>query len=208
MCDFANSSAEGGDEYVHPVLRAIILHFWAGHDHPFEDGNGRTARALFYWAMLRQGYWLTEFLTISSILKEGPAKYARSFLYSEQDENDLTYFILFQVDVIVRAIELLKSYLRRKMEEVRETEGLLRELSLNHRQLALLGNALRNPGATYTFQSHATSHDVVYQSARNDLLDLVSRGLLEKRRVGRKFVFAPVGDLSRRVSQQSFHQQV
>jgi Fic family protein len=61
-----------------------------GYEHPFEDGNGRTARALFYWSMLNQGFWLTEFLTVSKILRKAPAKYARSFLYTEQDSNDLT----------------------------------------------------------------------------------------------------------------------
>jgi hypothetical protein len=42
--------------FIHPVMRAITLHFWLAYDHPFCDGNGRTARALFYWSMLKQGY--------------------------------------------------------------------------------------------------------------------------------------------------------
>ena len=48
-------SANGGEDSerlsIHPVIRAILLHFWLAYDHPFEDGNGRTARALFYWYM-------------------------------------------------------------------------------------------------------------------------------------------------------------
>lgn len=47
MCDFANGHNTDGP-YMHPLIRAIILHFWLAYDHPFEDGNGRTARALFY----------------------------------------------------------------------------------------------------------------------------------------------------------------
>jgi Fic family protein len=50
MCDFANGVTPGF--FVHPVIRGIILHFWLAYDHPFVDGNGRTARALFYWQML------------------------------------------------------------------------------------------------------------------------------------------------------------
>lgn len=195
MCNFANGNDEGDDDFVHPVVRSIVLHFWLAHDHPFADGNGRTARALFYWSMLHHGYWLTEFLTISSILKKGKAKYERSFLYSEWDDNDLTYFVLHQLDVLGRAIDGLHDYLERKMQEVRETEALLDDTTLNHRQIALLQHALRTPGATYTFKSHARSHGVVYQSARNDLLDMVDRGLLRKRRTGRAFTFYPAKDL-------------
>lgn len=198
MCAFANR-AEEDDEFLHPVLRSIILHFWLGYDHPFEDGNGRTARALFYWSMLRRGYWLTEYLTISTILKKAPAKYARSFLYTEQDGNDLTYFALYQLEVVRRAIDGLNAYLKRKMKEVRSTERLLRDTDLNHRQVALLAHALRTPGATYTFRGHAASHAVVYQSARNDLLDLEQRGLLMKRKAGRAHVFLPVEDLAIRL---------
>jgi Fic family protein len=198
MCAFANEGDED-DAFLHPVLRSIILHFWLGHDHPFEDGNGRTARALFYWSMLRRGYWLTEYLTISTILKQAPAKYARSFLYTEQDGNDLTYFALYQLQVVRRAIDGLNSYLARKMEEVRGTERLLRDTDLNHRQIALLTHALRTPGASYTFRGHAASHAVVYQSARNDLLDLERRGLLIKRKLGRSFSFFIVDDLSDRL---------
>src|SRR5262249_46303965 len=58
MCDFANGKTPEG--FIHPVLRAIILHFWLAYDHPFVDGNGRTARALFYWSMLRHNFWLCE----------------------------------------------------------------------------------------------------------------------------------------------------
>jgi Fic family protein len=63
LCDFANED-EGSQQFVHPVIRAILLHFCLAYDHPFEDGNGRTARILFFWSMREQGYWLTEYLPI------------------------------------------------------------------------------------------------------------------------------------------------
>ena len=49
ICDFANSE---DDEFVHPIIKGIMLHFLIGYIHPFEDGIGRTARALFYWYVL------------------------------------------------------------------------------------------------------------------------------------------------------------
>ena len=44
-------------------------------DHPFQDGNGRAARALFYWSMLRHDYWMFEFTSISRFLAKAPARY-------------------------------------------------------------------------------------------------------------------------------------
>ncbi len=198
MCDFANGRDTGA--WLHPVVRAIILHFWLGYDHYFEDGNGRTARAIFYWSMLRQDYWLTEFLTISTILRRAPVSYAQSFLLTETDDNDLTYFLIHHLDVLVRALDALKQYLDRKVREVREVEALVRgDSGLNHRQRALLGDALRNVHGRYTIESHRRSHNVVYQTARADLLDLATRGLLEQRRDGKAFVFTPPVDLSERL---------
>jgi Fic family protein len=201
LCDFANGTADG--PYVPPVIRAIALHFMLGYDHPFEDGNGRTARALFYWSMLNQGYWLTEFLSISRILRSAPAQYARSFLYTEQDENDLTHFIIYQLSVIRRSIEELHAYLRRKMRDLQEARSFLASTpgDFNPRQLALLQHAMRNPDAQYTVQSHMTSHDVVHQTARQDLLDLEKRGLLNRERVGRAFVWSPAPDPGVRLKQ-------
>ncbi len=78
------------------------------------DGDGRTARALFYWSMLRQGYWLFEFISISDTLRKAPATYARAFLYTESDENDLTYFLVHQA-VVARLGERCRSPQRLKL---------------------------------------------------------------------------------------------
>jgi Fic family protein len=190
LCAFANE--DDSERFIHPVIRAIVLHFCLGYDHPFEDGNGRTARALFYWYMRTHGYWLVEYLSISSILRKAPAKYTRAYLYTETDGRDTTYFIAYQLEVIQRAIDELHAYLRKKVKEVRDVQRLLKgSAEFNHRQLALLGNAVREPDAVYTFNSHAASHGVTHETARTDLRTLVRRGLLEEHRQGRKHVFSP-----------------
>lgn len=161
----------------HSVVRAIALHFWMAYDHPFEDRNGRTARALFHWSMLSQGYWLAEFLSISRILLQAPAQYARSFLHTESDDNDLTYFLLYQLSVIRRAVEELRDYLARKMAEVRDAERLIKASAvLNHRRLAILSRAVRIADSRFSIASHRLSHRVSYETARTDLLDLERRG--------------------------------
>lgn len=198
MCDFANGKTPR--YFVHPVVRAIILHFWLAYDHPFVDGNGRTARALFYWSMLHSGYWLFEFISISTILRKAPVKYGRSFLYTETDDNDLTYFIVAQSRVIRQAIEELHAYIARKTAEVRELESHVRALNLfNHRQAEVIRHALKHPYEEYTIAGHRKSHNVVYQTARADLLDLAGRGILAHKKRGKKLVFGVPADLAERL---------
>jgi Fic family protein len=198
MCAFANDE-DAKKRFIHPVLRAVLLHFWLAYDHPFADGNGRTARALFSWYMRKHGYWLIEYLSISRILRDAPAQYARSFLLTETDDGDTTYFVLHQLQTIERAIDDLHAYLRRKTEEIRDTERLLgADDGLNHRQLALLSDALRHPDRTYTYTEHARTHRVTHETARADVSALAGRGLLDRRQVGRRYLFTPSRELRSR----------
>ena len=199
LCAFANGKT--GPEFVHPAIRSMVLHFWLAYDHPFVDGNGRTARALFYWSMLRCGFWLCEFISISEIIRKAPAKYGRAFLYTETDANDLTYFLIYHLEVVRRAIGQLHDYVGRKTKELQVLEGELRGVAaLNHRQRALIGHALRHPGHRYAIKSHQRSHGIVYQTARTDLLDLVEQELFTRGKVGRTLSFTPVGDLAERLA--------
>jgi len=201
LIDFANNDTD--EEFIHPVVRAVVLHFMIGYDHPFVDGNGRTARALFYWSMARSGYWLTEFLSISTILRKAPIKYARAYLFSETDENDVTYFLDYNLQVIIRSLLELKKYLARKVGLIKDERLLLEEAgfaeSLNHRQLALLGSMRTNPDLLYTIESHRRSHGVTYQTARTDLLKLAKLRLLESNKSGRKFTFRLKQDFRERL---------
>ncbi len=195
LCAFANGET-GGETYIPPLVRAMAVHFMAGYDHYFEDGNGRTARALFYWCMLRYGYWVTEYITISRILKKAPVQYVRSFVLTEQDDGDVTYFLIYQLQVLERALDDLDVYLTRKVAELRDTRALLSKRGdFNHRQLALIEFAVKEPDAEFTVRSHMTSHRVSDETARNDLTDLERRGLLDRTKIGRTFVWTPVANL-------------
>lgn len=199
MCDFANGKTP--DYFVHPVIRAIILHFWLAYDHPFVDGNGRTARALFYWAMLRQKYALFEFISISQVLRRAPIQYSRAFLHTETDGNDVTYFILHQAGVIRDAVQALHDYVKRRKAELRNVESKLRAIDvLNHRQQALIAHALRSKHTRYLIAGHQSSHQVTHQTARDDLFDLANRGLLRVEKLGRRYVFTAVPNLEEKLA--------
>lgn len=202
---FANAAEDAAEDvaFVHPVVRAILLHFMIGYDHPFVDGNGRTARALFYWAMAKFGYWMTEFLSISTIIRKAPVQYARAYVLSETDDNDVTYFLDYNLRVILRSIRQLHAYLGRKAREMRDVQRLLDRFVpasvLNYRQVALIIAMRKHPDMLYTIESHRRSHGVSYQTARTDLFKLADLGLMTAAKRGRGFVFTPAEDFERRL---------
>lgn len=199
LCDFANG--KGTDSFVHPVVRAIIVHFALAYDHPFIDGNGRTARAVFYWCMLRQKYPLFEYISISQVLLRAPVQYYRAFLYSETDDNDLTYFLMHQAGVIRTAVRELRDYIDRKSEDLRlAARSLQGSERLNLRQQAVMAHAIRNPDTRYEILIHQSSQNISYQTARDDLVGLAEQGLLLAGKQGRKFVFDVPADLQARLA--------
>lgn len=204
LINFANATEH--KNFIHPVISGVILHFMLSYEHPFVDGNGRTARALFYWYMAREKYWLIEFLSISKEIKKAPFKYARSYLYVENDDNDLSYFLDYQLDVILNSIESLFTYLSRKTREYKKTQSIMQgELQriLNHRQIAVLSHALKNPGHEYSIKSHRRSQSISYQTARTDLLTLSDLGLLTQYQRGNAFLFESPRDLHEKI--EDFH---
>ena len=185
LCAFADvgGGAEEPADFIHPAVQAILLHFWLAYDHPYVDGNGRTARALFYWSMLRSGYWLVEYLTISSVIRNQPKQYGRAFLNTEVDENDLTYFILYHLQVIERSISAFREYMDRKRREKEQIARTVLPALFNGRQQAILVKAQKAPDTRFTYESHAAGQGVTLATARSDLLDLEAKGLLRGNRV-------------------------
>ncbi|MBW8333018.1 MAG: Fic family protein [Prolixibacteraceae bacterium] len=115
---FNNTDAE---QFIHPIVKGCIIHFMIGYIHPFVDGNGRTARALFYWYLLKNGYWLTEYLSISRLIIKSKTQYAQAFIYSEIDGNDLTYFIQYKIKIMQLAYDSLKEYIQKKKKRKETT---------------------------------------------------------------------------------------
>ena len=190
LCDFANKSPHGG--FMHPIVKATVLHFLIGYIHPFVDGNGRTARAIFYWYMLNHGYWLFEFMSISRTIIKSPAQYARAYLHTEKDENDLTYFINYQIKTMDQALKDLKTYINRQVKRKSENGfyKLLKTEGINNRQVYLLREFSESPEKMMTINEVKNIFNIVYQTARTDLLGLEELGFLEvKRSERRKLLF-------------------
>ena len=191
LCNFANRDEE--ERWIHPVIKGAMLHFWIGYDHPFVDGNGRTARVVMYWYLLSRGYGLFQYLSISKHFLRAPGQYVRAYLYTETDENDLTYFLVYNLSAIQFALEELRRYLERKQKEVAHANSMLRSFrGLNTRQKSIIYHAVQHPDTAYTVEAHKNTHSVAYDTARKDLLGLVAKGFLKKEREGKRLlVFYP-----------------
>jgi len=201
LTSFANGDSTDSP-YIPPIVRSIITHFMFGYDHYFADGNGRIARTAFYWSMLHNGYWLAEYLTISKILRAAPGKYGDSYQYTEDDDNDLTYFVLHQLRVIQRSLNELDTYIAARHRESLRVQNALRGAAreFNMRQTQIIEWVTRESPLAITATEIANRYRVSTQTARNDLSHIESFGLLERGRAKHPIAWSPVPDLAARLS--------
>ncbi|MBC7488451.1 MAG: Fic family protein, partial [Cytophagaceae bacterium] len=168
-----------GKPFIHPIVKGCILHFMIGYIHPFVDGNGRTARALFYWYLLKNGYWLTEYLSISQIIVKSKMQYSHAYLYTEIDGNDLTYFIHYKLKTMQQAFESLQKYIQRKINEKKKFIDLQKISGINERQARMLSWLNEEVDLLFSVKEIEQRFVVSNQTARTDLEDLVEKGYLE-----------------------------
>jgi len=188
FCVLANDESRSHG-FIHPIVKAITLHFLIGYIHPFVDGNGRTARAIFYWYLIKKGYWLIEYMSVSRIILRAKAQYARAYLYTEYDENDLTYFIIYNLKAIKTALEDLKLHIQHKNDEKKKVLSLIKNTSFNERQIVLVKDIMQDKTEYFTVAEVEQRFGVSNQTARNDLTNLVNNGILSARQSGRKIHF-------------------
>ena len=186
LCKYANTEHEDA-EFIHPIVKAIVIHFMIGYIHPFLDGNGRTARALFYWYAMKSGYTNFQYISISALLKTKAKKYARAYVCTETDQLDLTHFIDFHLSIIITSLEKFGSYLENKISEMNKaieelnTSPFYPQLQLQH--LTVLKKGLKEPGRSFTVKEIQSDFNVSSTAARGYLDKLADLELLVKYRV-------------------------
>ena len=187
--EYANDDSKKS-QFVHPLIKAIFLHFWIGYLHPFTDGNGRLARAIFYWYLLKKKYWGFSYLPLSRVIKKSPAQYRDAYVYSEQDDSDLTYFIDYNIRKIIQAKREFETYVKRKQSENRKMAGIARsKYNLNDRQIQLLRFLFKNTEATTTIKTYSHVNGISRVTARSDLEKLEQTGFLVSQKLGKKRPF-------------------
>ncbi|MDH6354991.1 Fic family protein [Dysgonomonas sp. PH5-45] len=183
LCTFFN---EDGNRFIHPIIKGCIIHFMIAWIHPFCDGNGRTARAIFYWYMLKKGYWLTEYLSISRIIKDTKAQYEKAYLYSESDDNDLSYFITYHIRTMEKAFDALKKYIDKKQKEVFQAAKFMKIPGVNDRMAQLLKLVYEDSDRILNVKEVEARFSISSYTARADLNHLVNLGFLDAIQVNKK----------------------
>lgn len=178
LCRFFNE--EKTKVFIHPIIRGIIIHFMTAYMHPFVDGNGRTARALFYWYMLKQKYWLTEYMSISRVIAKSKKSYEKSFRYTEVDNNDIGYFVAYNLRVLDLSFKQLQGYLKRKQEEKKAANTFLQLGDINDRQAQIIKMFVDNPKEVITVKDIQSKFFISATTAKSDIMGLVNRGLLKE----------------------------
>lgn len=183
LCTFFNTTENA--TFIHPIIKAIIIHFMIAYVHPFVDGNGRTGRALFYWYMLKNGYWLMEYMSISRIIYKSKPSYEKSFLYSEADNNDIGYFITYNLRVLELAFKELQNYIKKKSSQRILSSNFLQMEGINDRQSVILTLVKENPQIVLTIKEVQNRFMVSNPTARLDIEGLVARGYLKQVKVNK-----------------------
>lgn len=192
----ANHHDIESSQYLHPLIKAVLLHFAIGYEHPFRDGNGRVARSLLYWYLFKQDFAAFRYIAISTLLKAAPIQYGKSYLYSETDQLDLTYFVDYQCRIITRAIGEFKKACQRAMDSIREfnvflyESGLYRQL--NDKQKTVLQVAKSGIATHFTADNVSENLGCSYNTAASVLNGLVEKQLFQKQKVGRSWVYSMV----------------
>jgi Fic family protein len=202
VCDFFNNDKP--DFFIHPVIKGIILHFLIGYIHPFVDGNGRTARTLFYWYLLSKGYWLTEYLSISRLIVKSKNQYESAYLYTENDENDLTYFINYNLKTMDKAYDALRTYIQRKIDEKKYITNFQKIQFINNRQAEILKWFYDEPHLLLTVKEVENRLRVSNQTARTDLQQLIQYGYVELIQINKKKqAFARISDFENKIKEKT-----
>lgn len=176
LCLFFNE--KDAPQFIHPIIRGIIIHFMVAYVHPFADGNGRTARALFYWYMLKQGYWLTEYLSISRVIAKSKKSYEKAFLYTEADGMEMGYFVAYNMRVLQQSFKQLQDYIKRKQEEKRAANSFLRIGNINTRQAQIIKMFADDSNLVVTIADLQAQFLVSPTTAKADVVGLINMGLL------------------------------
>lgn len=188
-----NHNEIGEESYIHPLIKAIVLHFCVGYEHPFRDGNGRVARALFYWYLFKNDFSAFRYIAISVLLKNAPVKYGKSYIYTESDDMDLTYFIEYQSGIIIRAIDKFKESYKQAALEIENFNRWLWDSNLfkklTDKQKTVFQVAKSGTATVFTIRNVEQNLGCSYNTAASVLNGLVKLKLFDKVKDGREWLY-------------------
>lgn len=162
-----------------PVLRAGLAHLWFVTIHPFEDGNGRIARAIADMALARAEGSPQRFYSMSAQIRRQRDAYYDALERSQKGELDVTDWLVWFLDCLDRAILGADDMLGEVLRKANVWERL-RDQPLNDRQRAVVNRLLDGFEGKLTSGKWAKLTKVSTDTALRDITDLVALGVLRK----------------------------
>jgi Fic family protein len=165
------------------VLKAALAHLWFVTIHPFEDGNGRIARAIADMGLARSENSSQRFYSMSAQIRRERQTYYDRLEQAQQSTMDVTNWMEWFLDCLIRAIEGAQATLASVLAKARFWE-FVAAVSLNERQKLVINRLLDNFEGKLTTSKWAKLAKCSQDTAARDILDLVSKGVLKRNAEG------------------------
>jgi Fic family protein len=185
VLDEAINLVTGHPRFLHSLVKGIILHYFVAYIHPFFDGNGRTARTLFYFKAIKNDLKFVELLSVSANLKEHGKKYEKSFDLVKEHEFDMTFFIDFCLDSLMIALDKVEQ----KVNYLINISLLIEIDGINSNQVSLLQRMALNKYRATSIEGYAEDIGKSREISRRDLKSLLEKGYLKEEKKGKKFIY-------------------
>jgi len=173
---FAHANQDQGTD---AVLRAALAHLWFVTIHPFEDGNGRIARAIADWQLARSENSPQRFYSMSAQIQQEREAYYDILERTQKGTLDITPWLQWFLACLGRAFDRTETTLASVMRKARFWERCAR-LAVTARQRAVLNRLLDGFTGSLTTQKWATLAKCSHDTALRDIQTLIDQGLLKK----------------------------
>jgi len=166
-------------EPLDPVLKAAVAHLWFVTIHPFDDGNGRIARAITDLQLARSERSPQRFYSVSAQIRLERDTYYRRLESTQKGGLDLTNWVLWFVACLERAVDAAESTLGSVLVRARFWDGLEGK-PVNDRQRKMFNIIFAGAGGRITTSRWAKITNSSQDTAQRDITDLIARGLFVK----------------------------
>jgi Fic family protein len=172
-----------GKDEMDPVLKAGIAHLWFVTIHPFDDGNGRIARAIADMALARSEKSAQRFYSMSAQIRQERSAYYDILEATQKNDLDITPWLEWFLGCLDRAFDGAETILGAVLKKARFWEKHA-GASLNERQRIVVNRLLDGFEGKLTSSKWAKLVKSSQDTALRDIEDLVRRGILVKDAAG------------------------
>jgi len=166
-------------EDMDPLLKSGLAHLWFVTIHPFDDGNGRIARAIADMALARAEGSAQRFYSVSAQIRRERKDYYQTLEWTQKGGCDVTRWQTWFLKRLQRAIEASQEALSGVFGKARFWQRFATE-PLNERQIKVLNKLLDGFEGNLTSSKWAKLAKCSQDTAHRDILDLINRGALQK----------------------------